>query len=72
MDAKYKAISEGMFTLANKIDRIMEKLEERNEIVDIRMEKIDKHIETLLEFLVNKKQKFGIGIIGHNYKIYTR
>lgn len=55
MDAKYKAISEGMFTLANKIDKRMEKLEERNEIVDARMEKMDKHIEALLELLVNKK-----------------
>lgn len=56
MDTKYKLISEGMFTLANKIDKRMEKLEERNEIVDARMEKTEKNIEKLLEILIQQKK----------------
>ena len=56
MDTKYKLISEGMFTLANKIDKRMEKLEERNEIVDARMEKTEKNIERLLEILIQQKK----------------
>ncbi len=56
MDTKYKFISEGMFTLANKIDKRMEKLEERNEIVDARMEKTEKNIEKLLEILIQQKK----------------
>lgn len=55
MDLKYKLISEGMFLLANKIDKRMEKLEERNKIVDMRMEKTEKSIEELLKILVSKK-----------------
>ena len=56
MDTKYKLISEGIFTLANKIDKRMEKLEERNEIVDARMEKTEKNIERLLEILIQQKK----------------
>lgn len=56
MDIKYEAISRGMFTLANKIDERMKKLEDRNEIVDIRMEKTEKNIERLLEILVEQKK----------------
>mgnify|MGYP003394168744 FL=1 len=56
MDTKYKLISEGIFTLANKIDKRMEKLEERNEIVDARMEKTEKNIEKLLEILIQQKK----------------
>ncbi len=35
---------------------IMEKIEERNGIIDTRMEKTEKNIEKLLEIMIDKKQ----------------
>lgn len=64
MDIKYDAISKGMFDIVREMketnksfDKRMKRLEDRNEIVDIRIEKMDKHIETLLEILVEQKKQ---------------
>lgn len=56
IDAKYEAISKGMFALAEAIDKRLEKLEERNEVVDTRMEKTEKNIESLLNILIQQKK----------------
>jgi len=56
MDVKYEAISKGMFAIAEAIDKRLEKLEERNEVVDTRMEKTDKNIESLLNILIQQKK----------------
>ena len=56
MDKKYKLISDGMFALAKKIDERMERLEKRNEIADLHIEKTEKNIEELLKLLVEQKK----------------
>lgn len=56
MDKKYKLISDGMFALAKKIDERMERLEKRNEIADLHIEKTEKNIEDLLKLLVEQKK----------------
>lgn len=56
MDKKYKLISDGMFAFAKKIDERMERLEKRNEIADLHIEKTEKNIEELLKLLIEQKK----------------